>query len=146
MLLGQSKALCQYKLKVVTSNIWTIRAEKFSQYMDSIPWVRCASGNVYYKTFEKDRTWILLAKRGVIGLEWDFQMKSIQSCKQLSIIIIIIHLQIVQSSSVGRLKPTPNSSVGTFTGQFVSRRSVCLRNKIRYSNQMGLGKIETSLE
>ena len=30
-------------------------------------------------------------------------------------------------------------------GQFVSRSSVCLRNKIRYSNQMGLGKIETSL-
>ena len=32
---------------------------------------------------------------------------------------------------------TPNSSVGTFTGGNLSAEAVCLRNKIRYSNQMG---------
>ena len=45
--------------KFATNQFWTILAERFTQVMDSNPWVRCTSGNVFLteSIFLNEREW-----------------------------------------------------------------------------------------
>ena len=47
--------------------LWTVLTERFTQDMKSIPWVRCASGNVFLQIFQTKR-WTVSWK---LNLVWD---------------------------------------------------------------------------
>ena len=47
-----SGQLCNQFKKFHWNQFQTILVERFSQVMDSIPWVRCASGNVYLRIWK----------------------------------------------------------------------------------------------
>ena len=49
--------ICNQFKKFHWNQFQTILVERFTQVMDSIPWVRCASGNVLFKNFKTE--WVL---------------------------------------------------------------------------------------